>query len=110
MLLSVIGGVLGFLLARLSLDMSLRLLADHLPPFAEITIDTRVLAFTILLSVIAGVLAGLIPSLRFSRVDVNEGLKLGQSRGSSEAGGGKTRNVLVVAWTGMRGECRWPCR
>jgi putative ABC transport system permease protein len=96
-LLSVIGGVLGFLLARLSLDVSLHLLSDRLPPFAEITIDTRVLAFTILLSVIAGVLAGLIPSLRFSRVDVNEGLKLGQSRGSSDSGGGKTRNVLVVA-------------
>jgi predicted permease len=94
-LLSVIGGVLGFLLARVTLDVSLRLLADHLPSFAEITLDTRVLAFTLLLSVIAGVLAGLIPSLRFSRVDVNEGLKLGQSRGSSDSGG-KTRNLLVV--------------
>jgi putative ABC transport system permease protein len=96
-LLSVIGGVFGFLLARLSLDVSLRLLADHLPPFAEITLDTRVLAFTLLLSVLAGVLAGLIPSLRFSRVDVNEALKLGQSRGSSDSGGSKTRNVLVVS-------------
>jgi putative ABC transport system permease protein len=95
-LLSVIGGVLGFLLARVSLDVSLRLLADHLPSFAEITLDTRVLAFTLLLSVLAGVLAGLIPSLRFSRVDVNEGLKLGQSRGSSDSGG-KTRNLLVVS-------------
>ncbi|HXT75961.1 MAG TPA: ABC transporter permease [Candidatus Eisenbacteria bacterium] len=95
-LLSVIGGVLGFLLARVSLDVSLRLLADHLPSFAEITLDTRVLAFTLLLSVIAGVLAGFIPSLRFSRVDVNAGLKLGQSRGSSDSGG-KTRNLLVVS-------------
>jgi putative ABC transport system permease protein len=95
-LLSVIGGVLGFLLARVTLDVSLRLLADHLPSFAEITLDTRVLAFTLLLSVIAGVVAGLIPSLRFSRVDVNEGLKLGQSRGSSDSGG-KTRNLLVVS-------------
>src|SRR6202008_4959346 len=41
-LLSVVGGVLGFLLARVSLDVSLRLLADHLPFFAEITLDTRV--------------------------------------------------------------------
>ena len=95
-LLSVVGGALGFLLARVTLDISLRLLAGHLPAFAEITLDTRVLAFTLLLSVIAGVLAGLIPSLRFSRVDVNEGLKLGQSRGSSDSGG-KTRNLLVVS-------------
>jgi predicted permease len=96
-LLSVIGGGFGFLLARLSLDLSVRLLADHLPPFAEVTLDTRVLAFTLLLSVLAGVLAGLIPSLRFSRVDVNEALKLGQSRGTSDSGGGKTRNLLVVS-------------
>jgi putative ABC transport system permease protein len=96
-LLSVIGGVLGFLLARVSLDVSLRLLANHLPSFAEITLDTRVLAFTLLLSVLAGVLAGLIPSLRFSRVDVNEALKLGQTRGSSDSGGGKTRNLLVIS-------------
>jgi putative ABC transport system permease protein len=95
-LLSVIGGVFGFLLARVTLDVSLGLLGDHLPSFAEITLDTRVLAFTLLLSVMAGVLAGLIPSLRFSRVDLNEGLKLGQSRGSSDSGG-KTRNLLVVS-------------
>src|SRR5882724_11169705 len=36
------------------------------------------------------------PSRSFSRVDVNEGLKLGQSRGSSDSGG-KTRNLLVVS-------------
>jgi putative ABC transport system permease protein len=95
-LLSVIGGVLGFLLARVGLDLSVRLFADHLPSFAEITLNMRVLAFTLLLSLIAGVLAGFIPSLRFSRVDVNEALKLGQSHGSSDSGGSKTRNLLVV--------------
>src|SRR5437764_12330337 len=36
--------------------------------------------FTLLLSVLAGVLAGLIPSVRFTRTDVNEALKQGQSR------------------------------
>jgi putative ABC transport system permease protein len=96
-LLSVIGGVLGFLLARVSLELSTRLLANHLPSFAEVTLDTQVLAFTLLLSVLAGVLAGLIPSVRFSRVDVNDALKLSQGRGSSDSGGAKTRNLLVVS-------------
>ena len=95
-LLSVIGGALGFLLARVSLGLPMRLLADYLPSFADVALDTQVLVFTLLLSVTAGVLAGLIPSLRFSRVDVNEALKLGQSRGSSGSGG-KTRNLLVIS-------------
>jgi predicted permease len=96
MLLSVIGGGLGFLLARASLAIPTRFLADYLPSFADITVDTRVLAFSLVLSAAAGILAGLIPALRFSRVDVNESLKLGQSRGSSDSGG-KTRNLLVVS-------------
>src|ERR1700722_17350898 len=94
LLLSVLGGTLGFLIARLAITLSTTLLADRLPAFMNVTLDAQVLAYTLLLSVAAGVLAGLFPSLRFSRVDVNEVLKQG-SRGSSDTGG-KTRNLLVV--------------
>lgn len=93
-LLSVLGGVLGLLLARFGTGLSMKLLADHLPSFVNVTLDTKVLAFTLLLSIAAGVLAGLVPSLRFSRVDANEALKQG-TRGTSDSGG-KTRNLLVV--------------
>ena len=94
LLLSLIGGTLGFLLARTAIALSTNLLADRLPAFMSVTLDAQVLAYTLLLSVAAGVLAGFFPSLRFSRVDVNEVLKQG-SRGSSNAGG-KMRNLLVV--------------
>jgi predicted permease len=94
MLLSVLGGALGLLLARFGVAVSTKLLADRLPGFAEVTLDSQVLGFTLLLSIAAGVLAGLVPSLRFSRVDVNEILKQG-TRGTSDSGG-KTRNLLVV--------------
>ena len=97
MVLSVAGGALGLLLAKASIGIMLKILADRLPRFVEVTLDTQVLAFTLVLSILAGVLAGLIPSLRFTRTDVNEALKTGQSRGSSDAGGGKTHNLLVVA-------------
>ena len=95
-LLSVTGGLLGLLLARLSISLMVNVLADRLPHFAEITLDARVMAFTILLSVLTGILAGLIPSIRFSLADVNEALKQGQNRGSSDSGGSRTRNLLVV--------------
>src|SRR6266404_1298381 len=94
--LSVAGGALGLLLARLSIGLMVKLLADRLPRFVEVTLDTQVLVFTLVVSILTGVLAGLIPGLRFTRTDVNEALKQG-SRGSSDAGGGKTRNVLVVS-------------
>jgi predicted permease len=96
-LLSLAGGALGLALAGASIRLLVQLLADRLPAFVEVTLDTRVLAFTLLLSILAGVLAGLIPSLRFARTDVNEALKQGQSRGSSDSSGGKTRNILVVS-------------
>jgi predicted permease len=96
-LLSVAGGALGLLLARFGITLLAKVLADRLPPFVAVTLDTQVLAFTLLLSILAGVLAGLIPALRYTRTDVNEALKQGQSRGSSDASGGKMRNVLVVS-------------
>jgi putative ABC transport system permease protein len=94
MLLAVLGGALGLLLARFGVAVSMKLLADRLPSFVEVTLDIQVLGFTLFLSIAAGVLAGLVPSLRFSRVDVNEVLKQG-TRGTSDSGG-KTRNLLVV--------------
>jgi predicted permease len=93
--LSVIGGLLGLLLAKGVIALSIKLLADRLPAFMNVTLDAQVLAYTLLLSIAAGVLAGLFPSLRFSRVDLNEALKQG-SRGGTDAGG-KARSVLVVA-------------
>jgi putative ABC transport system permease protein len=96
-LLALAGGAVGSLLADVGIRLLGQILADRLPPFVEVTLDTQVLTFTLLLSVVAGVLAGLIPSLRFAGSDVNQALKQAQSRGSSDASGGKTRNLLVVS-------------
>jgi predicted permease len=94
--LSLAGGALGLLLAWAGIGLMVKTLADRLPRFVEVTLDTQVLMFTLVVSILTGVLAGLIPSLRFTRTDVNEALKQG-SRGSSDASGGKTRNALVVS-------------
>ena len=96
-LLSLAGGILGLVLADSGIRLLTQTLADRLPSFVQVTLDTKVLAFTLLLSILAGVLAGLFPSLRFAAADLNEALKRGQSRGSSDSGGGKTRNLLVVS-------------
>jgi putative ABC transport system permease protein len=96
-ILAIAGGALGLLLARVSLRLMEKFLADRLPKFADITLDLQVLVFTALVAVVAGILAGLLPAVRFTRSDVNEALKQGQSRGSSDAGGSKTSGLLVVS-------------
>src|SRR5437667_116590 len=96
-LLSLAGGALGLLLARFGVTLIVKFLADRLPRSSEITLDAPVLAFTAFLALFAGILAGLLPVLRFTRTDVNEALKQGQSRGSSAPGGSKTRLLLVVS-------------
>lgn len=96
LLLSLAGGVLGLVLARFGTALIVKFLADRLPGSAEITLDAPVLAFTVVLSLFAGILAGLLPTVRFTKTDVNEALKQGQSRGTSDSGGSRTRGLLVV--------------
>jgi putative ABC transport system permease protein len=97
LLLSLAGGVLGAILASTSLQVLSKILADRLPRFADVALDLQVLAFTLAVSLLAGILAGLLPSIRFTRSDVNEALKQGESRGSSDSGGTRTRQFLVVS-------------
>jgi predicted permease len=97
LLLSLAGGALGLFLARFCITLIQKFLTDRLPSSTEITLDAPVLAFTVFLALLAGILAGLLPAVRFTRTDVNEALKQGQSRGSSDSSGSKTRGLLVVS-------------
>src|SRR5437016_1889656 len=96
-LLSLAGGTLGLFLARFGVTLIQKFLADRLPSSTEITLDAQVLTFTLFLALLAGILAGLLPAVRFTGTDVNEALKQGQTRGSSDSGGSKTRGLLVVS-------------
>jgi predicted permease len=97
LLLSLSGGALGLFLARFWITLIQKFLADRLPSATEITLDAPVLAFTLFLALFAGILAGLLPAIRFTRTDVNEALKQGQSRGSSDSSRSNTHGLLVVS-------------
>jgi len=97
LLLAFAGAALGLLLARGTLTLTEKFLADRLPKSAQVSLDAQVLIFTVVVALFAGVLAGLLPAVRFTRGEVNEALKQGQSRGSSDGGGSKTRGLLVVS-------------
>ncbi len=96
-MLSVAGGALGLLLAMWGLDALLAALPEGVPQLllTNIRLDTRVVAFTLGISVVTGLLFGLAPAIQVSKTDLNESLKEG---GRSGAGGTRqyVRNFLVV--------------
>jgi predicted permease len=96
-LLAVAGGALGLIFAKFGIHLILNFLADEVPRFGEIGLDASVLLFTFGISLLTGLLAGVVPALRFAKADVNDALKQGLGRGGTDSGGKRTRAVLVVA-------------
>ena len=81
-LLALAGGSLGVLLAIWGVPALLSLNNRNLPPAAEIGVDATVLLFALLVSVITGLLFGLMPAMQVARADLHESLKEG-GRGSA---------------------------
>ncbi len=93
-LLGAMGGALGLLLARWGMRAALAALPDTLPRAAEIQIDMRVLLFTAVATLLAGIFFGLVPALKISRTNLQDSLKEG-GRGSSGAHQ-RAHGILVV--------------
>ena len=81
-LLAGLGGALGVLLAFWGTKMVLGTLPGAVPRANEVSLDSRVLLFTMALSLFAGVVFGLAPALKTSRVNLQEILKEGGRGGS----------------------------
>jgi putative ABC transport system permease protein len=96
MLLALVGCGLGLMLALWGTRLFALMVPTGFPELLRhISIDARVLAFALAISVASSAVFGLMPALRASRVDLNEVLKEG-GRGSS-GGGRRSRGLLLVA-------------
>jgi putative ABC transport system permease protein len=95
--LALLGGTLGLLLAHIGIISIVSFMSNKLPRAAEIGLDGGVLGFTFAMSIVTGVLAGLAPAWRLAKSNVNDQLKQGSGRTGSEQGGNRTRSALVVA-------------
>lgn len=93
MLLALTGGTLGFIAAGWGIQAALAALPTTIPRAADVSLDRRVLIFTVVISVLTGILSGLAPALRTSQWRLSETLKEG-SRGVS--GRGRAQGVLVA--------------
>jgi putative ABC transport system permease protein len=95
-MLALLGGTLGVLLALWGLDLLLDISPGAIPRFKEIGVDTQALLFTLAVSVGTGISFGLVPAIGASRPDLNETLKEG-GRSSSGARRNRTRATFVIA-------------
>jgi putative ABC transport system permease protein len=96
LVLALIGGTIGALLAAWGVDALVKISPIQIPRLHDVHIDMRALAFTTLASVITGIVSGLVPAIQLSRPNPVDSLKEGD-RGASGASGARTRQVLVVA-------------
>jgi predicted permease len=94
-MLALAGGALGLVTAYWGTGLALKALPDALPRVNEIKVDADVLLFTLIASIITGVVFGLAPALQASNPNLNETLKEGGRSGSSGRQG--LRSALVVA-------------
>ncbi len=98
LLLAFVGGTLGIVLGSWGVDMLLSFLPDDLTVVGlrGIGLDMRVLGFTLLLSLLTGLILGLLPLFHFSGSAVSDSLKEG-GRTRVDAGGKRMRALLVVS-------------
>ena len=95
LLLAGLGGGLGLALAEVFRRALLSVLPAEVPAFVTIGLDSRVLAFTLIMSGATSLLFGLLPAVQVSRLDLVEPLKEG-SRGGASAPRQRLKNVLVT--------------
>lgn len=97
LILAVVGGAAGVLLAWVGTPLIVRAAPESIPRIGDVDIDAGALLFTGAAVVVAALAAGILPALRSSKVDVIEGLRSGQQTG--EVKNPLTRNALVVVQT-----------
>jgi putative ABC transport system permease protein len=97
LLLSGLGGICGLLLAQWGTEALIKTVPQNIPRISDIQLDGLVLAFTLFVSLVTGVIFGLVPAWQASHVDLNNSLKSGTRGGSGSEGKGRVRNVLIMA-------------
>ncbi|NIN72483.1 MAG: FtsX-like permease family protein [Gemmatimonadetes bacterium] len=95
--LAFIGGVVGLVLAVAGTEVLLASIGSQLPRAAEVSISWPVLLFTMIVTLLAGILVGLIPATQGVRVDLLSALKEGGLKGLAGLGRRRLRGALVVA-------------
>ena len=96
-LLSTVSGALGLALSGWLVKLLVAISPPNSPRFDEIAINSQVFIFAFGVTIIAGLLFGLVPALQTSRTDLNETLKESGRTGAPGAGRNRIGSVLIVS-------------
>ncbi len=99
--LAICGGLTGIVLSVALMRVLLRFVPENLPRLDQVGVDFKVLAFALAISVITGLLFGIIPASRISRLDPASALRDGTRTSSAGRGQHHVHNALVVAETAI---------
>ncbi|HSE36684.1 MAG TPA: ABC transporter permease, partial [Blastocatellia bacterium] len=94
LLLALLGGGVGLLVAFWGMESLLALAPEDLPRIKDVALDSRVLGFTLVVTLLTGVIFGLAPALQASSPNLNETLK--EAGRGTTAGRHRVRNSLVI--------------
>jgi putative ABC transport system permease protein len=95
-LLAVAGGLAGLLFAWSSFSFLKQIIPDNMALNTGVRIDARIFGFTLLLSLLTGIVFGLAPALQAAKIDLNEALKQSGGRTGIGAGHRRLRGALVI--------------
>ena len=93
LLLALMGGAVGIGVSLLALRGLLLMLPEHFLPFASVPLDGRVLAFTLVISVVTSILVGMLPALAARKVDLRSSMA---SRAGSKVASVRLRQMLIA--------------
>jgi putative ABC transport system permease protein len=96
LLLALVGGTIGALLAAWGIDLLVTLSDGTIPTTSVVKMDSTVLAFTFATSLLTGLLFGVLPALRTVKLNLSDSLKEGSRSGGESALKNRTRSLLVV--------------
>jgi putative ABC transport system permease protein len=96
-LLALAGGLLGSLLALWGVEFLVRLSPRNIPRLDEVHLNWKVFLFTLGISVLTGIIFGLIPALHSTNPNLTEALKEGGRSSTESVRGARLRNALVIA-------------
>ncbi|HEY9284983.1 MAG TPA: ABC transporter permease [Pyrinomonadaceae bacterium] len=97
LLLAALGGAVGLLLAVWGVGLLKTFIPENVSQVRSISVDARVLGFTLLVSLLTGLIFGLAPALQASSFNLNETLKEGGRDSAQGSRGNRARALLVVA-------------
>jgi putative ABC transport system permease protein len=101
LLLSVLGGVVGIALALAALRVLPALAPEDLPRLSNVSLNGTVVLVTTLVTVVTGLLFGLVPAIQSSRTQLSETLREGGRGGTGGRGGQRLRRIIVAGQLAM---------